>query len=93
LKFCAFIIPHRTGPECIEKPETGRAGPSIKGSATLAKPPPSATGWTIGLAARQDEVAPRQCGIAPIDESPRTTKLYDRRKDEISLEEVERIAI
>jgi len=31
--------------------------------------------------------------IAPIDESSRTTKLYDRRQDEISLEEVERIAI
>ena len=26
-------------------------------------------------------------------ESPRTTKLYDRRQDEISLDEVERIAI
>ena len=26
-------------------------------------------------------------------ESPRTTKLYDRRKDEISLDEIERIAI
>jgi integrase len=26
-------------------------------------------------------------------ESPRTTKLYDRREDEISLDEVERIAI
>jgi len=25
--------------------------------------------------------------------SPRTTKLYDRRRDQISLEEVERIAI
>jgi len=25
--------------------------------------------------------------------SPRTTKLYDRRQDEISLDEVERIAI
>jgi hypothetical protein len=26
-------------------------------------------------------------------ESPRTTKLYDRRTDEISLDEIERIAI
>ena len=26
-------------------------------------------------------------------ESPRTTKLYDRRQDEISLDEIERIAI
>ena len=26
-------------------------------------------------------------------ESPRTTKLYDRRQDDISLDEVERIAI
>jgi integrase/recombinase XerD len=26
-------------------------------------------------------------------EAPRTTKLYDRRQDEISLDEVERIAI
>jgi hypothetical protein len=26
-------------------------------------------------------------------ESPRTTKLYDRRNDEISLDEIERIAI
>jgi integrase/recombinase XerD len=26
-------------------------------------------------------------------ESPRTTKLYDRTKDEITLDEVERIAI
>jgi hypothetical protein len=26
-------------------------------------------------------------------ESPRTTKLYDRREEEISLDEVERIAI
>ena len=26
-------------------------------------------------------------------ESPRTTKLYDRRQDEISLDEVERVAI
>jgi hypothetical protein len=26
-------------------------------------------------------------------ESPRTTKLYDRRQDEVSLDEVERIAI
>ena len=26
-------------------------------------------------------------------ESPRTTKLYDRRQDEISLDEVEKIAI
>jgi hypothetical protein len=26
-------------------------------------------------------------------ESPRTTKLYDRRSDEISLDEIERIAI
>jgi hypothetical protein len=26
-------------------------------------------------------------------ESPRTTKLYDRRQDEISLDEIERITI
>ena len=29
----------------------------------------------------------------PNHESPRTTKLYDRRQDEISLDELERIAI
>jgi hypothetical protein len=33
---------------------------------------------------------PRQ---SPAHESPRTTKLYDRTSDEITLDEVERIAI
>jgi hypothetical protein len=47
----------------------------------------------MGHPARQDKIAPRQCGIAPIDESARTMKLYDRRQDEISLDKVEPIAI
>jgi hypothetical protein len=37
-----------------------------------------------------------KAGDGPPDanhESPRTTKLYDRREEEISLDEVERIAI
>ena len=45
-------------------------------------------------------VAPFRCSVLLKDEhsianheSPRTTKLYDRRQDEISLDEVERIAI
>jgi hypothetical protein len=37
------------------------------------------------------------CQVEPMHiashESPRTTKLYDRRQDEISLDEIERIAI
>ena len=49
----------------------------------LAKKPPE---WPMsGLLETAQHIANH--------ESPRTTKLYDRRQEEISLDEVERIAI
>jgi len=46
----------------------------------------------------QQRAIPSKCRLSPLPslanhESPRTTKLYDRRQDEISLDEVERIVI
>lgn len=40
--------------------------------------------WTRGLAMRHTD---------PVHESPRTTKLYDRTSDQITLDEIERIVI
>jgi hypothetical protein len=42
---------------------------------------------------RIDCVAEAQAAAARVQESPRTTKLYDRTGDEITLDEVERITI
>jgi hypothetical protein len=52
-------------------------------SLTVFQPPPPATSMPVPETARR---------IAN-HESPRTTKLYDRCQDEISLDEVERILI
>jgi integrase/recombinase XerD len=49
-----------------------------------------ATGITAYL---KNSVKPEVAQHIANHESPRTTKLYDRRQDEISLDEIERIAI
>jgi hypothetical protein len=62
----------------------------VKGSSTYAENTWRATGITIYL--ENDgrlEHAQQMAG----HESPRTTKLYDRTKDEITLSEVERIRL
>jgi hypothetical protein len=69
-------------PGAAAKPPASR-----RASATI---PSRATGITAYL---------KNCGKLEVGqhianhESPRTTKLYDRRQDEISLDEIERIAI
>ena len=50
-----------------------------------------AAGETIKGLAKQHGVHRRM--VLANHESPRTTKLYDRRQDEISLDEVEKILI
>jgi hypothetical protein len=78
-------------PKLRLQPDSGAAGFSHRASATSNLTMPfRATGITAYL---EGGGSLENAQAMAAHESPRTTKLYDRRGDEITLDEVERINI